>query len=114
MGSIVISVDIVERDGRQGRVDRGAVRSAVEQADLHDQEEQRFLLQLAARLDKAILGGETKSLTVVAPPPSDAGVVACANVVVAAAAASINVRARIGAEDLIYWALGFRLWALGS
>ena len=46
----------------------GSVRSAMEEADRHDQEEQRFLAQLATRLDKAILAGETKSLTVVAPP----------------------------------------------
>ncbi len=46
----------------------GAVRSAMEEADRHDQEEQRFLSRLATRLDKAILAGETKSLTVVAPP----------------------------------------------
>jgi protein required for attachment to host cells len=45
----------------------GARRSAVEQTDWHDQEEQRFLAGLAARLDKAVLGGETKALIVVAP-----------------------------------------------
>jgi protein required for attachment to host cells len=43
-------------------------RSAMEQTDWHDQEEQRFLARLAARLDKAILGGEASSLIVVAPP----------------------------------------------
>ena len=46
----------------------GTPRSAVEQTDWHDQEEQRFLAKLAARLDKAVLGGETPSLIVVAPP----------------------------------------------
>ena len=46
----------------------GHGRSAMEQTDWHDQEEQRFLAKLAARLDKAILGGETPSLIVVAPP----------------------------------------------
>jgi protein required for attachment to host cells len=46
----------------------GNGRSAVEQTDFHEQEEQRFLARLAARLDKAILGGETGSLIVVAPP----------------------------------------------
>jgi protein required for attachment to host cells len=46
----------------------GHGRSAMEQADWHDQEEQRFLAKLAARLDKAVLGGETPSLIVVAPP----------------------------------------------
>ena len=46
----------------------GNGRSAMEQTDWHDQEEQRFLATLAARLDKAVLGGETPSLIVVAPP----------------------------------------------
>ena len=46
----------------------GSGRSAVEQLDWHDQEEHRFLTELAARLDKAVLGGETSSLIVVAPP----------------------------------------------
>ena len=40
----------------------------MEETDLHDQEEKRFLTKLAARLDKAVLGGETPSLIVVAPP----------------------------------------------
>jgi protein required for attachment to host cells len=46
----------------------GNGRSAVEQTDFHEQEEQRFLARLAARLDKAVLGGETGALIVVAPP----------------------------------------------
>jgi protein required for attachment to host cells len=46
----------------------GSARSAVEQTDWHDREEQRFLAKLAARLDKAVLAGETPSLIVVAPP----------------------------------------------
>jgi protein required for attachment to host cells len=46
----------------------GSGRSAIEQTDWHDQEEQRFLGRLAARLDQAVLGGETPSLIVVAPP----------------------------------------------
>jgi len=46
----------------------GPGRSAVEETDLHDQEEQKFLTDLAVRLDKAVLGGETKSLVLVAPP----------------------------------------------
>ena len=46
----------------------GHGRSAMEQADWHDQAEQRFLAKLAVRLDKAVLGGETPSLIVVAPP----------------------------------------------
>ena len=33
----------------------GSGRSAMEQTDWHDQEEQRFLAKLAARLDKAVL-----------------------------------------------------------
>jgi protein required for attachment to host cells len=40
----------------------------MEQPDWHDQSEQRFLAKLAARLDRAVLGGETPSLIVVAPP----------------------------------------------
>ena len=46
----------------------GNGRSAMQQPDWHDQQEQRFLAKLAARLDKAVLGGETPSLIVVAPP----------------------------------------------
>jgi protein required for attachment to host cells len=46
----------------------GHGRSAMEQTDWHDREEQKFLAKLAARLDKAVLGGETPSLIVVAPP----------------------------------------------
>ncbi len=46
----------------------GDGRSAYEQTDFHDQEEQRFLARLATRLHKAILGGETRALIVVAPP----------------------------------------------
>jgi protein required for attachment to host cells len=46
----------------------GNGHSAMEQTDWHDLEEQRFLAQLAARLDKAVLCGETPSLIVVAPP----------------------------------------------
>jgi protein required for attachment to host cells len=45
----------------------GNGHSAMEQTDWHDLEEQRFLARLAARLDKAVLGGETPSLIVVAP-----------------------------------------------
>jgi protein required for attachment to host cells len=45
----------------------GSPRSAVEQTDWHDQEERKFLAKLAARLDKAVQGGETRSLIVVAP-----------------------------------------------
>jgi protein required for attachment to host cells len=46
----------------------GSGHSAMEQTDWHEQEEQRFLAKLAARLDKAVLAGETRSLIVVAPP----------------------------------------------
>jgi protein required for attachment to host cells len=46
----------------------GASRSAVEQTDFHAQAEQRFLADLAGRLDKALTEGRAKSLTVVAPP----------------------------------------------
>jgi protein required for attachment to host cells len=46
----------------------GHGRSAMEQVDWHEQEEQRFLAKLAARLDKAVLGGEASSFIVVAPP----------------------------------------------
>ena len=46
----------------------GGGRSSMEQTDWHDQSEQRFLAKLAERLDKAVLGGETPSLIIVAPP----------------------------------------------
>ena len=46
----------------------GSSRSAMEQTDWHDQAEQRFLTDLADRLDAAVTAGETKSVIVVAPP----------------------------------------------
>jgi protein required for attachment to host cells len=46
----------------------GARRSAMEQTDWHDQAEQRFLVELAKRLDAAVAAGETKALILVAPP----------------------------------------------
>jgi protein required for attachment to host cells len=46
----------------------GARRSAMEQTDFHAIAEQRFLGDLAKRLDAAVLSGETKSLILVAPP----------------------------------------------
>src|SRR4051812_28924897 len=46
----------------------GAVRSAMEQTDWHDETERSFLVRLAARLDAAIYSGETKRLIMVAPP----------------------------------------------
>jgi protein required for attachment to host cells len=56
-----------DKPGRAFSAAGGGRRSAVEQADWHDREEQKFLAKLAARLDKAVLAGETKSLVVVAP-----------------------------------------------
>ena len=46
----------------------GGQRSAMDQTDWHDQEEQRFLRDLLGRLDAALNRGRTKSLIVVAPP----------------------------------------------
>ena len=40
----------------------------MEQTDWHEQDEQRFLADLAKRLDAAVTRGETKSLIMVAPP----------------------------------------------
>ena len=45
-----------------------ARRSAMEQTDWHDQEEQRFLRRLASRLDAEVNAGNAKSVIVVAPP----------------------------------------------
>jgi protein required for attachment to host cells len=46
----------------------GYGRSAMEQADWHDQEEQRFLQKLLGHLDSAVHSGQAKSLIIVAPP----------------------------------------------
>ena len=46
----------------------GQGRSAYQQTDWHEQEEQRFLADLAKRLDAAVKAGETKSIVIVAPP----------------------------------------------
>jgi protein required for attachment to host cells len=46
----------------------GSTRSAMEQTDWHDQEEQRFLHRLSSHLDAAVIAGKAKSLIVVAPP----------------------------------------------
>ena len=46
----------------------GATRSAMEQIDWHEQEEERFLSKLADRLGAAVDAGEAKSLILVAPP----------------------------------------------
>ena len=43
-------------------------RSAMEQTDWHDQEEERFLHNLAGRLDAEVSGGKAKSLILIAPP----------------------------------------------
>ena len=53
-----------------GRVHQsvGQARSAVEQTDWHDRDEQAFLAKLAERLDAAVQTGETKSIIIVAPP----------------------------------------------
>jgi protein required for attachment to host cells len=46
----------------------GAGRSALEQTDWHDQEEQRFLHNLLGHLEVALNAGQAKSLVLVAPP----------------------------------------------
>jgi len=46
----------------------GQARSSIEQTDWHEQAERAFLKQLADRLHHAVLGGETKALTMVASP----------------------------------------------
>jgi protein required for attachment to host cells len=43
-------------------------RSAMEQTDWHDQEEERFLQRLASRLDAEVNAGNAKSVIMVAPP----------------------------------------------
>ena len=55
---------------RPGRVHQrfGPKRSAVEQTDWHDDAERSFLKELAARLDRAVTGGETKAIVLVAAP----------------------------------------------
>ena len=45
-----------------------AGRSAMEQTDWHEQEEQRFLHKLVGQLDAAVNAGEAKALIMVAPP----------------------------------------------
>jgi protein required for attachment to host cells len=46
----------------------GHGRSAIEQADLHTQEEERFLRKLAGHLDVEVKAGRAKSIVIVAPP----------------------------------------------
>jgi protein required for attachment to host cells len=43
-------------------------RSAMEQTDWHDQEEQRFLQKLAGHLDAEVNAGNAKALILIAPP----------------------------------------------
>ena len=43
-------------------------RSAMEQTDWHNQEEERFLQRLASRLDVEVNAGNAKSVIIVAPP----------------------------------------------
>ena len=43
-------------------------RSAMEQTDWHEQEEERFLQRLASRLDAEVNAGNAKSVIMVAPP----------------------------------------------
>ncbi len=45
-----------------------ARRSAMEQTDWHDQEEERFLQRLASHLDAEVNAGNAKSVIIVAPP----------------------------------------------
>ena len=55
---------------RPGRVHQsvGPSRSAVEQTDWHDRDEEEFLRALASRLDKAAQAKEVTHLVIVAPP----------------------------------------------
>jgi protein required for attachment to host cells len=46
----------------------GSGRSAMEQTDWHDQEEQRFLHKLAGHLEAEVNAGKAKALIMVAPP----------------------------------------------
>jgi protein required for attachment to host cells len=46
----------------------GHGRSAYEQTDWHNQQEEAFLTQLVQHLDAAVTAGRTKSLIIVAPP----------------------------------------------
>jgi protein required for attachment to host cells len=46
----------------------GAGRSAMEQTDWHAQQEERFLLELAQRLDAAVNAGQANALILIAPP----------------------------------------------
>ena len=46
----------------------GTARSAMDETDRHEQNEQRFLTELVGRLDRAVSEGQAKSFTVVAAP----------------------------------------------
>jgi protein required for attachment to host cells len=46
----------------------GHGRSAMEQTDWHDQEEERFLHTLAKHVDAQVKAGHVKSIVIVAPP----------------------------------------------
>ena len=46
----------------------GGARSAVDQTDWHRQGEEEFLRGLARELDRAVTGGQTRHIVVVAPP----------------------------------------------
>jgi protein required for attachment to host cells len=52
----------------QQSVGTGSVRASVDQTDWHAQAERAFLVELAARLDRAVGSGQIKSLIIVAPP----------------------------------------------
>ncbi len=55
---------------RPGRVHEsaGPARAAVEEADLHEQAERAFLTRLVETLERAVTGGETREIVLVAPP----------------------------------------------
>jgi len=55
---------------RPGRVHQrvGPSRSAVEQTDWHDRDEEEFLKAVVERLETAVLGKEVSHLVIVAPP----------------------------------------------
>ena len=46
----------------------GSIRSATEQTDWHQQEEERFLIRLTAELEAAVISGKLKHVAIVAPP----------------------------------------------
>jgi protein required for attachment to host cells len=46
----------------------GEKRSAMEQTDWHEQDEQKFLADLVGKLDAAVTAGDAKAVVIVAPP----------------------------------------------